>query len=276
MGSIGWDAESETQNARTDVTVLVTGFGPFQEKYPVNPSFEITRLLPEVLPRLTVDGRKIHIIAYDTPVRVCYDEVRTLVPVLHDSLKTSVDLVLHIGMASGRTFYTAELYGHRDGYSKNKDLDGKTVSTEDGLEYFGDCPAMMTTSLDYDEVLRGWNLNLLKVPEDSPGFGAECRPSENAGHYLCDYIYYNSLAWYGRQHNRLDGGEASDRPVLFLHVPADSSPEALARGKQVTLALIQSMVDSWCLSEVSRNMLRDQRAVPLNSLSEMSTLSAGS
>ena len=233
------------------VTVLVTGFGPFQKVYPVNPAYEIARSLPEMLKTLTADGREVQIIGYGTPIRVCYEEVREFVPILHESYLGTVDIVLHIGMASGRNFYTAELYGHRDGYTKNKDLDGRTLPVDDGLIHFGDCPAMMTTSLDYDEVLTKWKANLLSLPESSPGHSADCRPSEDAGHYLCDYIYYNSLAWFGRRSGKLDGGKASDRPVLFLHVPAESDPETIEKGTQVTLALIEAMVDNWCSS--SRN-----------------------
>ena len=97
------------------VRVLVTGFGPFQERYPINPSFEITRSLPDALETLTPDGREVQIISYGVPIRVCYDEVRELVPVLHENYIGTIDLILHIGMASGRNHYTAELYAHRDG-----------------------------------------------------------------------------------------------------------------------------------------------------------------
>ena len=235
-----------THERRKSVTVLVTGFGPFQERYPVNPSFEITQLLPSTLPNTTIDGRKVNIMRYNTPIRVCYDEVRELVPALHEAYNGVVDFVLHIGMASGRDWYTAELYAHRDGYSKNRDLDGRTIPAEDALAHFGDCPAMMTTSLDYDDLLRRWKMNLLRLPVDAAGFGADCRPSEDAGHYLCDYIYFNSLAYFGRRNGKLDGGKASDRPVIFLHVPADSSPHILERGRQVTVGLIEAMADGVC------------------------------
>ena len=45
-----------------------------------------------------------------------------------------------------------------------------------------------------------------------------------------DYIYFNSLAWFGRRNGVLAGGEAKDRPVLFFHVPAESDVAALERG----------------------------------------------
>lgn len=243
----------DSRGKRPPVRVLVTGFGPFQQRYPVNPSFEITRLLPEALDNLTSDGRRVEIISYGAPIRVCYEEVRELVPLLHTNYLGSVDLILHIGMASGRHHYTLETYAHRDGYTKNKDLDGKTLMPDDGVKYFPDCPMMMTTSLDYDQVLRQWKNSIETLPESSPAFGADCRPSEDAGRYLCDFIYYNSLAWFGRRNGRLDGGQVTDRPVLFLHVPADSDTETLEKGREVTLALIESMVDNWCSAKTRTN-----------------------
>lgn len=237
--------------AKGEVTVLVTGFGPFQSKYPVNPSFEITRSLPQELRTPAADGSRTNVIAYGTPIRVCYEEVRELVPKIHEAYIDSVDLVLHIGMASGRDFYTLEQIGHRDGYHKYKDVDGKILPEDDGLLRFADCPAAMTTSLNYAAVLGKWQTIMLGLPEDSPGFGADCRPSNDAGNYLCDYIYFNSLAWYGRRSNNVVDGMASDRPVLFLHVPADSDPQTLERGMVATLALIQAMVDELCLSRVN-------------------------
>ena len=254
MGSIAQHitTEGNTNGQHREITVLVTGFGPFQDKHPVNPSYEIARSLSSTLPTVTASGRELHVIGYGTPIRVCYKEVRELVPVLHESYLGIVDLVLHIGMASGRDHYTAELYGHRDGYIKNKDLDGRTLPIDDGLIHFGDCPASMTTSLDYEEVLRSWKRNVAHIPETSPANGADCRPSEHAGHYLCDYIYFNSLAWFGRRHEKLDGGIGTDRPVLFLHVPAESDPQTLEKGRQVTLALIEAMVDNWCHSTLER------------------------
>lgn len=241
MGSIG-----DTHDTKRHVTVLVTGFGPFQERYPVNPSFEIARFLPNILPKTTVDGRKIRIIGYETPIRVCYEEVRELVPVLLESFLGTIDLVLHIGMSSGRDFYTAEMYAHRDGYSKNKDLDGETLPADHGLKHFGDCPPIMTTSLDCDQLLRKWKSNLRGIPKDLPGFDANCRISEDAGHYMCDYIYYNSLAWFGRRNGNSEYGHVEDRPVLFLHVPAESDPDVLEKGRQVAMALIDAMVHNWC------------------------------
>ena len=67
--------------------------------------------------------------------------------------------------------------------------------------------------------------------------------SSDAGHYVCDYLYYGSLA---RLHH--EGNEK--RPwqgrmtVVFLHVPYVSGAEAIEKGRDVTVALIRALVDS--------------------------------
>lgn len=230
------------------VTVLVTGFGPFQEKYPVNPSYEIARSLPHSLPKTTGDNHDIKVIAYGLPIRVCYAEARELIPTLLESFDETIDLVLHIGMASGRRYYTAERLAHRGDYVKNKDLDGKIPQQDEEKELFSDCPANIETSLDYQDVLRRWRFSIMRSTADSPAHDADCRPSDDAGHYLCDYTYFNSLAWYARRHKKYEGGSSSDRPVMFLHVPAESDVQTLQKGQAVAMALIQAMVESYAAS----------------------------
>jgi pyrrolidone-carboxylate peptidase len=235
-----------------EITILVTGFGPFQDKYPVNPSFEIVKRLPALLPAESKHKTSVRLVRYEHPIRVAYDGVRDLVPKLHESYK--VDLVLHIGMASGRKFYCIERYGHRDGY-KNRDLDGTTPPFDEGKTTFRDCPATMTTSLDYDNILLNWQVNLLGIPEGSPGNDVEARSSDDAGHYLCDYIYFNSLAHLGRRSGRLEGGDNPARPALFLHVPAESDNDSLERGTAAAITLIRAMADNFAKSKTSETVV---------------------
>lgn len=73
----------------------------------------------------------------------------------------------------------------------------------------------MTTSLDYETLFQGWQTNVEEISEGSPGHKADVRQSDDAGRYLCDYIYFNSLAYFGRCSGKLEGGACSARPVLF-------------------------------------------------------------
>lgn len=164
---------------------------------------------------------------------------------MHESYEGTVDLVLHIGMASGRKYYSAERYAHRDDYGSHKDIDGQAPTSEEALELYGDCPALMTTSLDYETMVENWQSSVRHTPAGSPAHGADCRASYDAGHFLCDYTYLNSLAWYGRKSKKYEGGGNSDRPVMFLHVPAESDETMLDKGRAVAVALIRAMVDGY-------------------------------
>jgi pyroglutamyl-peptidase len=64
----------------------------------------------------------------------------------------------------------------------------------------------------------------------------DLRISDDAGHFLCDFIYYSSLAHLYKAHR--------PRKVLFLHVPATATDEFVSRGKDLVINLIRSIVES--------------------------------
>lgn len=65
---------------------------------------------------------------------------------------------------------------------------------------------------------------------------ADLRISEDAGHYLCDFIYYSSLAHLWKQQR--------SRKLTFLHVPADASERSVELGRELAVNLIRAVVDS--------------------------------
>ncbi|KAK2624063.1 hypothetical protein QTJ16_006697 [Diplocarpon rosae] len=222
-----------------EITVLVTGFGPFRAQNPINPAWEIARNLPPFLrPSLlplsdasaTAKVVPVRILVYPEPVKVAYKEVRELVPMLWDGRK--IDYAIHIGMATGRNFYSVERRGHRDGYSL-KDVDHELLGDEERRKLEGDewiwngMPEELLSSLDIDDVWDRWSSAL-------PGI--DVRVSENAGRYLCDFIYFSSLAHLTKKEE--------ERRVVFLHVPISADEEAIEDGIQVTLELIRAIVQS--------------------------------
>ncbi|KAK4105420.1 peptidase C15, pyroglutamyl peptidase I-like protein [Parathielavia hyrcaniae] len=283
MGSANRDGSDET------FTVLVTGFAPFKRDYPVNPSWEIARSLPDWLhplrakaPRLPSSSHPQHspltsfppttttsssstsphpstttspgnvpprpapplpavrILTHPSPIRVTYATVRDLVPRLWDLDGTThpgrpgIDAVIHIGMAGPRLFYSIERRGHRDGYCM-PDVDGLlpeggTVGREGKGDGEGKrlVPGELETDFDIEDVLGRWR-----------GYAPshmDLRISEDAGHYLCDFIYFSSLAHLCKAGER--------RRVLFLHVPSDASAHNIALGRELVLQLIRSVVES--------------------------------
>lgn len=63
----------------------------------------------------------------------------------------------------------------------------------------------------------------------------DTRISEDAGNYLCDFIYYTSLAHRYKQH-RLN-------KAMFLHVPVEADHRSIQKGVKITTELIRAMVE---------------------------------
>ncbi|AEO66101.1 uncharacterized protein THITE_15861, partial [Thermothielavioides terrestris NRRL 8126] len=234
------------------ITVLLTGFAPFKKDYPVNPSWEIVRGLPDWLPPLrakTVTSTPVapapapgpdhpapvtippvRLLIHPEPIRVNYTVVRDL----PHRRPPKIDLAIHVGMAGPRAYYSIERRGHRDGYVM-PDVDGRFLREDDERRarrgeawVWEGVPAELETALDLGDVLsrwRGW------APKH-----ADLRISEDAGHYLCDFIYFSSLA------HLYKAGEP--RKVLFLHVPSDASENSVALGRELLLQLVRSVVES--------------------------------
>lgn len=64
----------------------------------------------------------------------------------------------------------------------------------------------------------------------------DLRISEDAGRYLCDFIYYSSLSTLLK--------EQRPRKVVFLHVPCDASDKNVAQGRELAVNLIRSIAES--------------------------------
>ncbi|KAM7219173.1 Pyroglutamyl-peptidase 1 [Rhypophila decipiens] len=244
-----------------EITVLITGFGPFKVDYPVNPSWEIARQLPKYLPpvRPKTKGASsaagsgsvshtlppVRLLVHPEAIRVNYQTVRALVPKLWNLDGSSstddentpppakIDYAIHIGMAGPKLVYSVERRGHRDGYAM-KDVDGEFLRDQDrrlreGKKWVWDGePAELLTDFDLDDVLVRWRGH-------SPD-NLELRVSEDAGRYLCDFIYFSSLAHLHKA--------KQPRKVVFLHVPSDCGEQQIANGKELVIQLVRSLVES--------------------------------
>ena len=70
----------------------------------------------------------------------------------------------------------------------------------------------------------------------TPQADADLHISDDPGRYLCDFIYYSSMAHLRAQQR--------PRKVVFLHVPATATEESIARGRDLAVNLIRAIVDS--------------------------------
>ncbi|KAM4054913.1 pyroglutamyl peptidase domain-containing protein [Hirsutella rhossiliensis] len=230
-------------NDRRELTVLVTGFGPFRDQYPVNPAWEIAKGLPARLPALLTKDRRtgagavdippVRILVHPEPVRVSYEAVRELVPAFWDTYQgRRVDVAIHIGMAGPRPFYHIERKAHRTGYA-SPDVDGKKLDDQDEAKRGDDwiwhgLPDEIETDLDLDNVLQRWQGHSSK--------DMDLRISEDAGRYLCDFIYYSTLSTLLKQQR--------PRKAVFFHVPCDASERHITQGRELAVNLIRAIAES--------------------------------
>lgn len=148
-------------------------------------------------------------------------------------------------MAAGRNYYTLEALAHRDGYRirdvDNLDgyLDGERRWRLEG------CPQVLEGAWELGNVLQRWKEELA---HDDSMAGPGVRLSPDAGRFLCDFIYYESLSvrWKEAAKGIVDAnGESREGKACFFHVPGDTDPLSVETGARVAEAAIRSIVGSW-------------------------------
>ncbi|KAJ5585496.1 Peptidase C15 pyroglutamyl peptidase I [Penicillium hispanicum] len=232
-----------------EISVLITGFGPFKTNL-VNASYLIASSLP---PSFTFPKeepaveRRISLHVHPAPLPVVYASVRESLPLILDEFAAShggrrPDLVIHIGIASPRPYYSVETLAHRDNYTIT-DINGCS-GYEDGEKRWKEMG--LPTILSPGRAIKNGpdaagphppNDHFLQAWKSFAPSGLDLRISHDAGHYLCDFIFYTSLSLAFQQ--------GQDRNVLFLHVPGASQDADIDRGRKITLALIKAMVTCW-------------------------------
>ncbi|KAL2854490.1 hypothetical protein BJY01DRAFT_31242 [Aspergillus pseudoustus] len=249
-----------------EISILVTGFGPFKSNV-VNASYLIASSLPTSLslhtdtPDGTLAGRRIAIHVHPSPISVAYSAVREIIPVImEDYVKThgrQPDIVIHMGIAATKNYYSIESKAHRDAYHMPDNLgragyeDGEKPWRELALPHVlkaGRSDPATEPVAKLDLTYSGANINphppdaaFLKTWQGLGPSSADIRISEDAGRYLCEFIFYTSLS--------LAFQEGRDRNVVFFHVPSSCRDHDIDTGRDVAIALIKALVTSW-LDEV--------------------------
>lgn len=133
-----------------------------------NPSYLIASNLPTAHEATRLPLIKIHV--HPEPVKVAYTYVRETIPQLLFSSSSSkeasqrtdgrieqplYDVILHIGVASGRDYYTLETLAHRDKYTK-KDVNGETMEDDRLWQDKYKAPEILQPSFDVEDVWRRW------------------------------------------------------------------------------------------------------------------------
>ncbi|KAF4567678.1 hypothetical protein EYR40_006681 [Pleurotus pulmonarius] len=263
-----------TTEGPNEFRVLVTGFGPFAH-FDENPSWLAVKPLHKttlatdptsnpiiVNQQVAVSGsaprmpRPIHISALQIPVT--YEAVLNTVPGLHSRPpilpedvdpdfpappEEGYDLMFHIGVA-GRGPLRMERIGHKLGYQM-KDVSGKLASV---IISSGENIARQTRGFGAayetfpDEITT--EVDVTRLVQDLKRSGIEqIYTSMDAGHYLCDFIYYCSLAEAKRTAKPYE--KRRNTQVLFLHCPPVNQPLTT---EEVTEAIKRIIV--WICQEI--------------------------
>ncbi|XP_020278178.1 pyroglutamyl-peptidase 1 [Pseudomyrmex gracilis] len=171
-------------NENIKYTVLVTGFGPF-DQYKKNPSWEAVKDLLSLWKKYE-EFPNFQLVTVQIPVS--YECVSTYIPQLWQQYNPII--VLHVGVSSKAECLTIERCAHSTGY-KRMDVDGKCPD-----ETYTEC-CVLATQINVEE--------LCHINKDLAHEYIACF-SDDAGRYLCEYIYYKSLS-------------INQAKTLFVHVP---------------------------------------------------------
>lgn len=191
--------------------VLLTGFGPFPGM-PSNPSAWLVEALAERWPAHAFDG-EIHARILPTEW-----EAAALMPRLCETLQPHV--MIHFGVCENAKTIRIEHSAHNRAAPRadaNGALPASPVILAEG-------PERLDTPLPVSALARHLNTS-----------GVSAVSSHSAGHYVCNFLYYQSLDWAGRQ--------PTPRLVLFVHIPPLSgdgpfNEETLLHGAQTILRFV--------------------------------------
>ena len=193
------------------MVIIVTGFGCFRD-YLVNPSWEAVKGLKELW-----DNKDHELVCEEIPVE--YDFVLNQVP---DKWKSEdPEFVIHVGVSCLADKMTLEKQANNFGYNKP---DVKKMFPPENC-CVGDCDSERRSScLDVDDLSN-------KVNEDCHRLnnGVEACVSEDAGKYLCDFVYFKSL-------HSLNGRS------LFVHVPEIDKPYSVKQMSEGLKLIVENVI----------------------------------
>ncbi|KAJ8716949.1 hypothetical protein PYW08_005348 [Mythimna loreyi] len=182
-------------------TVLITGFGDFET---INDNLSWQGV--DSMDRDHIEGTY-DISFYKTKIDVAYKAVENCVPKLW--AEHQPDLIIHVGVKKDLTGFELETQAKKGCY-ETEDIENFCPPNK---MHFADGPDTIITDLDLEHLRDQFNATEPTIA------GLTAAVSSDAGLYLCEYIYYTSLACRGCS------------KTLFVHVPDKGfTKEDIAKG----------------------------------------------
>ena len=196
--------------------VLVTGFGPFPGA-PENPSAR----LAEALGAMAFPGCDLHAEILPTE----WEAVAALAPELHARLQP--DVMIHFGLCQRAIGFRIE----RSAYNRIAPRADARAALPTARQIMAQGPERLDTRVPAAKVAA--HLSARGVPAAS---------SRSGGRYLCNFLYYHSLAWAAQQ---------QVAPLaLFVHIPKAAShggpigEAALLQGAQEVVRFVLAFAET--------------------------------
>ena len=190
--------------------ILLTGYGPFAD-HKVNSSWVVVQELQSI--GVVHQGRSVPLVIKEIPV--IYDAIHEEVPRLWSEHKPR--LCIHTGV-SHYTELKIEQYA-RNSVFYPLDVTGKcpkNYQCESGT------PEKLETSVDVKLIADSANKRQNEVT---------IAVSQDAGHYLCEFIFYKSL-------------HIGNSPTLFVHFPTIGQPYSSTQMATGLKHIIESILDN--------------------------------
>lgn len=208
-------ALASASDSRRPVAVYVTGFGKFG-KVLDNPSAALCRRLASRKEELAAEGVELaDVEVLEVSAETCRRKAAEIAGTIAERPGNVV--ILHLGVAVGRKRLSLECRAANVAHFPIPDARGWVADRQPVVD---GAAAHEHTILPVSE--------LLCAVRDA---GADAEISTDAGTYICNYIYFSSLA----------AAAASSTPVLFVHVPAfaDVCEEDQLRGLEALLRALR-------------------------------------
>ena len=215
--------------------VYVTGFGPFAEA-DVNPTQVLVESLQEgsavgldgVLRRCVVS--EVDCVDATSVIETLREGAETVCAEPSTSGAPAAVVFVHLGVFASATSFRVERRAYNEATFRYPDASGRQPRCVPVRPEDGGVDRCLRTTLPVDAVVRALR-----------GKGHDCAVSDDAGRFLCNWIYYESL--------RAAAAPPTNAHALFLHVPPFAAvPEKTQ--KTFLNDLLAAVADA-CRSEVS-------------------------